>query len=83
MENYISKSNEIRMAATEDENVILIYIPINTNVVIDLDLNNYDFETIDLSKRRFAKSSITLNEEKTTINMHSFDEDVLVIGVRE
>lgn len=83
MENYIFKSNEIRMAATEDENVILIYIPINTNVIIDLDVNNYDFETIDLSNRRFAKSSITLNEEKTIINMHSFDEDVLVIGVRK
>ena len=83
MENYINKSNEIRMATTDDEDIILIYIPVNTNVVINVDLNNYDFETIDLSKRRFSKSSIIVKDEKTTINMHSFDEDVLVVGVKK
>lgn len=81
MKNYIDKSNEIRMAATDNKDVILIYIPINTNVVIDLKLNDYEFETIDLSKRRFAKTNVVV-DEKTTISMHSFSEDVLVIGVK-
>ena len=83
IEKHIVKSNEIRMAATDNEDIILIYIPINTNVLIDLDLNNYDFETIDLAKRRFAKSSITVKDRETTINMHSFDEDVLIIAIRK
>ncbi len=82
MKNYIDKSNEIRMAATDNKDVILIYIPINTNVVIDLKLNDYEFETIDLSKRRFANTNVVINEE-TIINMHSFDEDVLIIGIRK
>lgn len=83
LEGVIKKSNEIRMAMTEDKNVILIYIPINTEVEINIEMSDYEFETIDLKNRRFSKTKFRVEGIKTIINMHCFDEDVLVMAVKK
>ncbi len=77
---YIDKSEEIRIAGTEDLSMILIYIPVNTKVVINKKLDDYEFDILDLSERHIGKPQLEIKGGKTIIGMHSFSQDVLVIA---
>ncbi|URZ15676.1 DUF4038 domain-containing protein [Clostridium felsineum] len=79
LEGYIDKSEEIRIAGKSDLSIVLIYIPVNTTVVINKAFNDYEFQIIDLSNRYFGKPQVEIKDGKTVIGMHSFDEDALVI----
>lgn len=80
IEGLIKKSSEIRMSATENLETILIYVPVNTTLVIDKEFENYEFELVDLVNRYIAKPEVQIKEGKTIIGLHSFLEDILVIA---
>lgn len=82
LEGYVDKSEEIRMAAKEDLSMILIYVPVNTNLVINKEFNNYEFEIVDLKNRYFGKPQVEIKGGKTIIGMHEFEEDILIIAKR-
>ncbi|MFP7471417.1 DUF4038 domain-containing protein [Niallia taxi] len=75
------KSKEIRAAGNED--TIVIYMPVNTKLKLELDSSDYAFTTIDLVNRRFSQTEVVASEEANTIiPLHDFTNDVLIIGTR-
>lgn len=79
----IKKSPEIRIASTNEFEKFLIYIPINTTLIIEKEFNDYEFILVDLVNRYIAKPEINFKDGKTIISMHNFLEDVLVIAKRK
>lgn len=79
--NIILNNNaEIRAAVTANQETIVIYIPINTKLRLNLDVKDYTFTTIDLEKKRFAVTELTFKDDQTSILMHPFHHDVVIIG---
>lgn len=78
----LNDTNEIRMAGKPDLSKVVVYIPSNTTVKIDMELDNYDFCIIDLEKKNVGKPSIEVHDGKTLIQMHNFASDALVIGIK-
>ncbi|GAE31533.1 apiosidase-like domain-containing protein [Alkalihalobacillus hemicellulosilyticus] len=76
----LKNTEEIRVASSDDEMKILIYVPVNTTVKLNMLLEDYDFTIIDLEQRRFGETSVTFEDNKTVFDMHSFKSDVLIIG---
>ncbi|MGE6579146.1 DUF4038 domain-containing protein [Paenibacillus xylanexedens] len=79
----LKNTEEIRAAATTNLSKVAIYVPVNTVLRLDADLGEYEFTIIDLEHRRFAAAVITVQEKTTVIDMHDFESDVFVIGVRK
>ncbi|MHA6530569.1 apiosidase-like domain-containing protein [Paenibacillus sp. BAC0078] len=77
-EILLNPSPEIRAAASGD--TIVIYVPVNTKLRLNLDLQKYSFTTIDLENRRFAATEMSASGNQTTIHMHRFESDVVLIG---
>ncbi|WP_018883182.1 apiosidase-like domain-containing protein [Paenibacillus massiliensis] len=77
----LNETPEIRAAA--NDTTIVLYIPVNTKVRLNLDVQDYSFTTIDLTARRFACTEITTHDGKSVIAMHRFEKDVVVIGKRK
>jgi hypothetical protein len=78
----LNETEEIRMSVSNDSSKVAIYVPYNTDVKIDMDLSGYDLTLINLSENLFAKPAVVSTEGKSVIKMHSFNSDVLIIGVR-
>lgn len=76
----LNNTKEIRCAKQEDETLILIYVPTNTNIILNQSLYNYDFKVIDLNYKNVLNPNVTVDEDKTIIKMHNFLDDVLIIG---
>ncbi|MCT2344869.1 DUF4038 domain-containing protein [Bacillales bacterium AN1005] len=76
----MKNTDEIRVASSKDASRIAIYLPVNTTLKLDTTLEDYDFTIIDLEHRRFGEASVTIEDNITTIGMHSFDSDVVIIG---
>ncbi|OMD50303.1 beta-glucosidase [Paenibacillus borealis] len=79
----LKNTEEIRAAATASLSKVAIYVPVNTVLRLNADLGEYEFTIIDLEHRRFAAAVITVKERTTVIDMHEFESDVLVIGVKK
>jgi len=79
MDKILNSSKDIRMASTINQDIILIYVPINTNVKIDADLSEYDIKTIDLTNKNVCNPNIGIIDGKTTIYMHNFERDVVIV----
>ncbi|WP_440110961.1 apiosidase-like domain-containing protein [Paenibacillus sp. QZ-Y1] len=79
----LKNTEEIRAAATTSLSKVAIYVPVNTVLRLDADLGEYEFTIIDLEHRRFAATVITVQERTTVMDMHDFESDVLVIGVKK
>ncbi|WP_019909493.1 apiosidase-like domain-containing protein [Paenibacillus sp. HW567] len=77
-EILLNPSPEIRAAVSDD--TIVIYVPVNTRLRLNLDLQKYTCTTIDLEHRRFAATEMSANGNQTTIHMHRFESDVVLIG---
>lgn len=71
-------TEEIRMSRTEQDTYIL-YVPSNTNVILNDNLTGYSVKIIDMEKKNVAYPKIQVKENKTLIEMHRFEKDVLVI----
>ncbi|MNI69622.1 hypothetical protein D3C73_1253830 [compost metagenome] len=74
-------TEEIRAAANSDS--IVIYVPVNTRIRLNVNVQDYEFTTIDLPNRRFAGTELTHSGEQSVIEMHRFEQDVLMIGTRK
>lgn len=81
MDIVLNKTKEIRAAGTED--TLVLYVPVNTKVRLDFPVEEYDFTTIDLVQRRFAKTAAYRENEYGVIPMHAFEHDVVMIGTRK
>ena len=79
MDNILNSSKDIRMAKTQNEEKILIYVPVNTNVKVDLNLTGYDIEVIDLVDKNVCIPNYEVKYGKTIIYMHNFEQDVLIV----
>lgn len=74
-------SKEIRAAGNDE--TIVIYMPVNTKLKLELETSEYTFTTIDLVNRRFSQTEVIETEEGiTVIPLHDFTNDVLIIGKR-
>lgn len=83
IDGLIKKSSEIRMSATENFETVLIYVPVNTVLVIEKEFSNYEFELVDLANRYVAKADVQIKDGKTIVGLHNFLEDVLVIAKKK
>ncbi len=79
MDKILNSSKDIRMASTIDQGKILIYVPININVKINLDLSEYDIKTIDLTNKNVCDPNVKIIAGKTTIYMHNFERDAVIV----
>ncbi|MCP3763716.1 DUF4038 domain-containing protein [Domibacillus sp. A3M-37] len=79
----LKNTEEIRTALTPDKNKIIMYIPYATTLNLKENLSDYSFTIIDLDKKRFAKADVSNKENKTTLGMHTFESDVVIIGTKE
>lgn len=70
-------TDEIRMAAIQEK--YLIYVPYNTKVVIGRELDGYTCKALDLAEKRIADLDMSIEEGQTTVTMHPFQQDVLLI----
>lgn len=75
----LNSSKDIRMASTKNQDKILIYVPINTNVKIDENLSEYDIKTIDLTNKNVCDPNVKVIDGKTTIYMHNFERDAVIV----
>lgn len=82
MDKILNDTEEIRMAGKPDLSRIAVYIPSNTKVRINMELENYDFIIIDLDKKHIARPDVEIGNGKTIIQMHNFCMDALVIGIK-
>lgn len=76
----LKNTEEIRAASSNNSTKIIIYVPVNTILNLDINLEDYEFTIIDLKYRRFGEPRVSHVESKTIIDMHMFESDVLIIG---
>jgi hypothetical protein len=79
----INDTEEIRAASSSDLETIVIYIPYSTHVRVNRNLEGYSWTLINLADRHFGKPIIITEGDTSIIEMHEFNSDHLVIGVRE
>lgn len=76
-ELLVNTAEEIRVAACNQ--CYFIYLPSNTRVVLKGNLLDYQVKAIDMEKKRIARLDISMEEENTSIGMHPFSKDALLI----
>lgn len=81
-ECVLNKTKEIRMSGSSDMSKVAIYVPYAVDVEIGMDLRGYDFTMINLAEKYFAKPVIEARPGVSTIRMHDFNSDVLLIGIK-
>lgn len=74
----VNGTADIRVAQA-GENLLLIYVPCNTKVRLNQELNGWEIKAIDLAERFVADIGFTIKEGKTVIDMHPFGQDALII----
>ncbi|MCM8711546.1 DUF4038 domain-containing protein [Clostridium sp. SYSU_GA19001] len=79
----LNNTKEIRCAKQMDGELIFIYVPTNTKVILNQTFKEYDFKVIDLYDKNVLYPNVNIEEDKTIIQMHNFEEDVLIIGKKK
>ncbi|MDO4311844.1 MAG: DUF4038 domain-containing protein [Eubacteriales bacterium] len=75
---WIENTTEtIRMAATEEG--YLVYVPYNTKVCIGRELEGYTCRALDLAEKRVADIDMSIQDGRTVVAMHPFQQDVLLV----
>lgn len=82
-EILIDGDQSIRIGRTENSDVILIYLPSNTKVDLQINLESYDIHLIDLNRKNIQVPKIKYRSTETTFYAHSCIEDVLYIIRKE
>lgn len=77
-ELLLNQTEEIRVAQAKEQ-LFLIYVPCNTKVKLATALHGWKAEAIDLEHRFIANVEVNVNEDHTTIAMHPFGADALII----
>lgn len=83
MDKILNEVKDIRMAGTLEKDKIFIYVPVNTTVKVDLDLSDYNIKIMDLEDKNICISNYEVVDGKTTIHMHNFEQDGLIILEKE
>ncbi|SHJ82898.1 apiosidase-like domain-containing protein [Hespellia stercorisuis] len=78
----LNDTRDIRMGRNIDGDY-LIYVPSNTNVRVQADLSGYRIRITDLTTRNTAFGTVKTENGVSTIQMHSFPEDVLIAAIKE
>lgn len=74
----INPTTEIRVA--KDQNgELLIYVPCNTRVRLNLE-KDYDFKALDLVSKNIADLTVSKKDNALIVAMHPFAQDALLIG---
>lgn len=75
-----NETREIRALGKLDLSVIAVYVPVNTTIKLSINLNNYDLKIIDLEHKKIALPKVSFYKDETIIEMHKFNEDVVIIA---
>ena len=75
-----NNTEDIRIARTEDDAFVIIYVPSNTTVRLKGDYSRYEFLEIDMNERKVLYPDVVVKEGKSLIKMHNLEEDVLIVG---
>ena len=78
----VNETKEIRLSLSRDSGRIAIYVPYNTDIKVNMDLDGYEWVLINLSERLFAKPEVKYENGLWLLKMHEFNSDVLLIGCR-
>jgi hypothetical protein len=81
--SLINDTKEIRLSASKDLEKIAVYVPYNTDVRIDMDLSEYEFTVITLADKCIIKPVVIVENDVSTIRMHEFGSDAVIIGTKE
>lgn len=86
LENLIPRNDllllgneQIRMAETSDKKYLFIYIPSNTKIKVNMNLENSEITLVDLKINKFFKTNAYIEENTTIFPTHSCEEDVLLV----
>ena len=79
IDKILNPSKDIRMASTPEGDKMLVYVPVNTNIKINVDLSGYDIKIIDLQNKNVCNPNIDIIDGKTIVYMHNFDQDVVIV----
>lgn len=77
-ELLLENSEQIRMAVTGDERY-LIYVPYTTKLVLGKDFKGYSCRAVDFSTGRTARVRMVSEPGKTSLSMHDFKGDGLIV----
>lgn len=77
----VNPTTDIRVAQNGSD-LLLVYVPFNTKVRLNMDLSGWDFTVIDLAERFTAYVDYEIKEGKTIVEMHPFREDALIVARR-
>lgn len=78
-----NNTSEIRCAQQPGGDLVLAYLPSNTNLILTTKLADHEFKVIDLETKNILIPNVTLRDSETVIQMHNFNEDALIIGRRD
>jgi hypothetical protein len=81
-EAVLNDTPEIRMSVSRDSNKVVLYVPYNADVRVDMDLGGYDWTVVNLSDKWFAKAVVQVEHRGSVIRMHDFNSDALILGTR-
>ncbi len=73
-----SETAEVRASVSSDK--VVIYIPFNHEVKVNIDLTDHNWTLVDLAEKRFAQPEIVNKQQGSVIKMSPFNSDVLLIG---
>lgn len=76
----LNNTEEIRAAKVGNLTKFIIYVPVNAVIELNQRLEGYKITIIDLEQRHFGSAEASLETNKTIIDMHRFESDVLIIG---
>lgn len=74
------ESERIRIAMTDDEATVFVYIPHNTLLRVEADWSAYDFKILDLFNNSWGEIAHIYEDGYTHFELHSFEQDVLLVG---
>jgi len=74
----LNKTDEI-IAGESNQGDFFIYVPSNTNVMLDIEFSEYKLRVIDLETKNIACPLVTVKDKKTNIMLHRFLRDVLIL----
>jgi hypothetical protein len=76
-------TKEIRLAAAEELDKLIVYTPYSTDIKIRLNLSGYKWTLINLENKHFGQPNLLFEDGMTCVKMYPFNSDALLIGIKE
>lgn len=81
-ECLVKGNEQIRISKKPDDSLVLIYIPSNTSIHVDMNLTEFKLVLVDLQTRYFYEPTFEIVDNVTKFATHSCKEDVLLIAYK-